>query len=54
MIPRAWSWWIFGLLQTAYLVNCETAEEWRTRIDAKIDRVRKADAEIRDTFIGLE
>jgi hypothetical protein len=47
-------WWAICLAQAASLASCESAEEWRTRIDAKIDQVRKADAEIREIcFIGF-
>jgi hypothetical protein len=53
MMPRACLWWAFCLCPITLLVKCETPEEWRTRIDAKIDRVRKADGEIRDYFIGI-
>ena len=45
----------FCLLQAASLVSSEGADEaWRTRIDAQIDRVRKADAEIRNHIIDVE
>ena len=48
MPTTAYLLWIFCL--GAYTVSGETTEEWRTRIDARIDRVRKADAEIRQSL----
>ena len=48
MPTTAYLLWTFCL--GAYTVSGETTEEWRTRIDARIDRVRKADAEIRQSL----
>jgi hypothetical protein len=39
-------WVVWSLLVS--LVTCETSQQWRARIEANIDRVRKADAEIRE------
>jgi hypothetical protein len=39
--------WVVVLLVAVSQVTSETREEWRQRIFANIDRVRKVDAEVR-------